>query len=108
MPVDLLTPTLAVEALRECLCHEGQIKPTKHFRDALADEGDVTIPDVWHVLRTGRVFEPAEPDIKTGEWKYKIEGQTPEREWIAVIFCPKSADRINLVTIFRIEGGKGQ
>jgi len=105
MPVDLLTPALAVEALRECLCNQGQVKPTRHFRDALADESDVTIPDVWHVLKTGCIFDPAEPDIKTGEWKYRIEGKTPEGEWLAVIFCIKSADRINLVTIFRDQKG---
>lgn len=104
MPVSLLTASLAVENMRECL-QDGQVKPTKHFLDALADEPDLAIPDVWQVLRTGCIFGPPEQDIKTGEWKYKIEGKTPDGTWMAVVFCFKSADRVNLVTIFCDEKG---
>ena len=100
MPVDLLNPTLAVEALRECLQNSGQVKPTKHFRDALDDEPDLTIPDVWHVLKSGCIFAPPEQDIKTGEWKYRIEGKTPDGIQIVVVFCFKTADRVHLITVF--------
>lgn len=107
MPVDLLSPTLAIEALRECLQNEGQIKPTRHFLEELEKE-DLSIPDAWHVLRAGCIYDPPERDIGTGEWKYKIEGKTPDGMWIAIIFCLKSADRANLVTIFSVEGGDSQ
>jgi len=79
---------------------DGQVKPSKHFRDELDKEPDVTLPDVWHVLRGGCIFDPPEQDIKTGEWKYRIEGKTPDGVWIEVVFCFKAADRANLITIF--------
>jgi uncharacterized DUF497 family protein len=104
MPVDLLTPTLAVEALRECLKNSGKVKPTRHFLEKLEKEG-LSIPDVWQVLRSGCIFDPAEQEIKNGEWKYKIEGKTPDGRWIAIIYCIKAADRTNLVTVFSVEGG---
>ena|SRR5437660_6111767 len=104
MPVALLTPILAVEALRECLQNSGQVKPTRHFLDELEKEG-LTLPDAWQVLKSGCVFDPPEQDAKSGEWKYKIEGKTPDGKWIAIVFCIKSADRTNLVTVFSLEGG---
>lgn len=99
MAVALQTAVLARDVLRECLLYPGQVKPSKHFRDQLSEE-DLIIPDAWHVLRTGCIFEPAERDVKTGEWKYKIEGKVADGKWVAIIFCFKSADRVQLITIF--------
>jgi uncharacterized DUF497 family protein len=102
MPVALLTPVLAVEALRECLQNSGQVKPTRHFLDELEKEG-LTLTDAWQVLKSGCVYDPPEQDIKSGEWKYKIEGKTPDGKWIAIVYCIKAADRANLITVFSVE-----
>jgi hypothetical protein len=63
----------------------GEIKPTKQFFEELNKE-QLTLPDVWHVLRTGYIFDPPESDIVNGEWKYRIEGRSTDGVWIMVVF----------------------
>ena len=88
----------AVDVLRHCL-EEGEIIPGSHFRAELAKE-NVTFEDAWSVLRKGRIYDPAETDIKTGELKFRIEGQGPGGKWLVIIFCFKKIDRVFLITIF--------
>ena len=43
---------------------------------------------------------PPEEDIKTGEWKYRIEGFTPDHYRIAVVFTLGS-DLAVFITVFK-------
>jgi uncharacterized DUF497 family protein len=97
----------ALDLLHYCLSENGSVRWGLHFKKALADEG-VTFPDAWHVLRDGRIYEAPEPDIKTGEWKYKVEGHTSDGVWLVIVFCFKEVDRAFLITVFSVESrGKG-
>ncbi len=86
--------------LQRCL-DEGEIIPSKHFRDELANER-LEWADALGVLSRGRIYNEPEPDIKTGEWKYAVEGHEPEGKWIAVVFCFKSVKRVLLITVFSV------
>lgn len=102
MLVEVMTATEARDLIRYCLT-DGEIVPSGHFRTELAAEG-LTLVDVWHVLRTGCIYEASERDIKTGEWKYRIEGTEPdEGRWIGVVFSFKTIERVCLITVFTIE-----
>jgi hypothetical protein len=68
----------------------------------LANEG-LSIEDAWSVLRRGRIFKPPEQDIKTGEWKYRVEGKEPGGREIAIVLCFKTVDKTFLITIFSVE-----
>jgi hypothetical protein len=46
-----------------------------HFADELKNDG-CTLLDALNVLEAGRIFEPPEADIKTGELKYRVHGKT--------------------------------
>ena len=59
---------------------------SRHFRDELADE-DLSMEDVLAACRSGAIVISPEKVIKTGSWKYGIEGSTAERRHIAVVFC---------------------
>jgi hypothetical protein len=86
---------------------DGAVGYGTHFREELAKER-LSIEDAWPVLRRGRIYDPPEQDIKTGEWKYRIEGRTPDGTWIAIVFCFKSIRKAFLITAFSIEhGGRG-
>jgi hypothetical protein len=101
-----MSPALAKEALRKCLGVGGQVRPSRHFLDELRNE-NLALVDAWHVLRTGTIFSQPEPDIASGEWKYRIEGKEPEGKRMAIVFCFKQIDYALLITIFSIErGGK--
>lgn len=91
---------LAIDMLRDCLS-DGKVIPGRHFLDELTNEG-LTLPDAWQVLRAGCIFNPPEPDIKTGEWKYTVEGYAPEGQWLAIIFSFKQIDTAYLITVFSV------
>lgn len=90
-----------MDLLRHCL-EEGKVSYGRHFRDELANE-ELSIEDVWSVLRHGQIFRPAEQDIKTREWKYRIEGREPGGATLAIVFCFKEIDHVFLITIFSME-----
>lgn len=58
---------------------------TKHFREELAND-DLTMEDVLRVCKSGAIVMEPEQDIKTGHWKYRIEGSTVDARHIAVVF----------------------
>jgi hypothetical protein len=100
--VAVLTPLEAQDLLRHCLQNGGEVRPSRHFLDELAEE-ELNLLDALHVLRTGRVSDGPEPDIKSGEWKYRIEGHEPDGKWLIIVFCFKTIDRALLVTVWSVE-----
>ncbi len=91
----------ALDLLHHCL-EEGEVVPTKHFRDELAKES-ITFEDAWIVLRSGSIYDEPEQDIRMGDWKYRVEGCEPGGKWMAIVLTFKSTERAFLVTIFSIE-----
>ncbi|MBZ5562286.1 MAG: DUF4258 domain-containing protein [Acidobacteriia bacterium] len=87
--------------MRECLAR-GRVILGSHFRRELAAE-DLDLVDAWQVLRSGNIYAEPEPDIKTGEWKYRVEGYEPGGKWLAIVFSFKSADVAFLITTFSLE-----
>ena len=73
-----------------------------HFKRALEDE-KIGITDAWQVMRAGRIYDAPEPDIKTAEWKYRVEGHTPDGAWLVIVFCFKALNRAFLITAFSVE-----
>jgi hypothetical protein len=104
MEVECRTLQEATDLLHQCL-ENGEVIWGSHFKDALADE-ELTIGDAHVVLRTGVIYSAPEPDIRTGEWKYKIVGKEPEGRKIAIVFSFKSLDRAFLITVFGLESVK--
>ena len=76
--------------------------PGDHFQDELAKEG-IEFVDVYPVLRTGRIYEEPEPDIRTGEWKYRIEGHEPGGGWLCIVFKFLEEDSTFLITVWSVE-----
>jgi hypothetical protein len=101
MPVGCLKRQEALDLLHRCL-EEGEIAPTRHFREELANES-ITFEDAWIVLRSGSIYAEPEVDIRTGDWKYRIEGFEPDGKWMAVVFTFQSMERALLITIFSVE-----
>lgn len=102
--MDCLKIEKAVDLLRRCL-EVGEVVPGGHFRRELAQE-NLTFVDVWTVLRNGQIYDPPEQDIKTGEWKYRMEGHAADGQWLVIVFCFRSADQTFLITIWSVERRK--
>jgi len=60
---------------------------------------DLSTPDVLTVSRSGAIIAAPEKDIRTGQWKYRIEGIAADRRFIAVVFTFAS-ERAILITVF--------
>ena len=101
MTVSCRTVQEAVDLLRCCL-EAGEVKHGRHFREELAKER-LSYEDAWNVLLRGRIFDPPEQDIKTGEWKYRVEGRDAGGRWIAIIFAFKTVELVFLITVFSNE-----
>ena len=86
----------ATDLIRFCV-KRGAIAYGKHFREEL------TLTDAYHLLINGNVFMSPEEDLRTGEWKYRIEGREPDGKKLAIVFCFKENERGFLITIFSLE-----
>jgi hypothetical protein len=98
MPVKRLSRTVAADLVRHCLS-AGRVIPGRHFKEELANEG-LDILDAHHVLQKGNIFQEPEPDIRTGDWKYRMEGTDLEGKPLAVVFCFKDEATGFLITVF--------
>lgn len=85
-----------------CFCLvTGNIAWGPHFlRELSADNFE--LQDAKHILKTGTIFDPPDRDIRTFEWKYKIEGKSIDGAEGAVIFSFREVDRAFLITIYEI------
>lgn len=92
----------ARDLLRRCL-KQGSVRLSRHFREELSNDG-LDFADAWHVAaKSGLVFDPPEFDIKFGEWNYKIEGHTPDGDWLVIVFSFEAADRAVFITAWTVE-----
>jgi hypothetical protein len=96
-----LTSSKAEELLRHCV-EFGNMVLTQHFRDELKNER-LEMLDIMPVLNTGTISQPAEQDIKTGEWKYRVEGYEIGGKWLCVIFRLEGQDTAILITVFSVQ-----
>src|SRR5579872_1300386 len=101
-PVAIASIQEAIDLLHFCLEENGEVIPSRHFRDELANE-KLTIEDAWMVLAQGRIFNPPEKDIKTGEWKWSVEGHESGGKWLVIVFSFKTIARAFLITVFSVE-----
>ena len=60
---------------------------------------DFTTEEVLAVCKSGVIVMAPEKDIRTGRWKYRIEGTTAERRSLAVVFTLVE-DTAVLITVF--------
>src|SRR5580658_1803047 len=100
MPVKCLSRAEPADLVRHYLSAGGEVH-VKHVREELENEV-LDILDAHRVLRTGRIFQEPEPDIRSGDWKYRMEGTDLEGKPLAVVFCFKDAATGFLITVFSI------
>jgi hypothetical protein len=94
-----MAPAQAVAALRACI-ESGEVILTKHAIDEMLADGISRI-ELFRVLENGNIFQPAEQDMKTGEWKYRVESNITGRP-IASVFKFVRIDRTVIITVFEV------
>jgi len=99
MLVPRKTPGAAKKSLLECWEH-GAIQYGRHFIDALADDG-LDLNDAGRVIVAGVIYDQPELDVRTREWKYRIEGNTAGKT-VRIVFSFKAYREVTayMITVF--------
>ena len=95
-----MTPAKATRLLRECIEH-GSIIPTNHAIERMV-ERHISREELFQVLQSGHISRPAEQELKTGEWKYRVEGHTLGRA-VAAVFKFVQIGRAVVITVFEVK-----
>jgi len=94
--VKRMTSGEAVKAVRKC----ETVGFTVHALDEMfADK--ISRLEVLTALKSGNIFKPAEQDIKTGDWKYRMEARVMNRN-IAVVLTFRTVDRLTIITVWEV------
>src|SRR5439155_20263087 len=91
-------PQQALILLGRCL-EVGEVILGRRFRGALLSEG-VPSKTLGQCYGGGK---SSEIDVRSREWKYRIEGHEPGGKWLAIVFSFKTIARAFLITVFSIE-----
>ncbi len=75
---------------------------TLHAEEEMSDDR-LTIYDVEHCILTGEIIE-RQKDVRTGEWKYLVRGQTLDGDAIVVVAKLSPTGKLVLITVYRLRG----
>ena len=98
-----LTKDRAKIQLNLCL-DDGFVVYTRHFKEELASDG-LTTEDALAVCHSGVIQMAPEKDIRTGDWKYMIEGYTADHDNVALVFTLKPERKAVFITAFKRSHG---
>jgi len=99
--VSPMGPAEATECLRaKARDPEFSIARTAHFSERLAERGFV-MGDVLHLFKHGFVLEGVQPTTRPHEFKYILEGVTPNSggRTVAVVVIPSPTPVVKLITV---------
>jgi len=99
-------PADATDGIRELAAGDFALMLTKHAREQMRAR-DLSTGDIAHVLRTGFVYEDAEPSTREGLYKYKMDGRSPNHESrvVRVVAIPSTKPpAVKIVTVMWKDG----
>lgn len=99
--VSPMSPREATECLRAKARDPAfALAKTGHFSEQLSERGFV-MGDVLHLFKHGFVFEAAQPTTRHCEFKYLLEGVTPNSggRTVAVVLIPYPTPLVKAITV---------
>lgn len=96
--VPRLSRSDALKLLRRCL-ESGIVEYHPHFALRCRDRG-IDPVDAQYVLRKGVIYDEAELDVRSQEWRYKIEGKPPDADKrLKVVITFLERDEVLVITV---------
>lgn len=77
----------------------GTVVQSDHCEYERMPERNLPAQDVQFILEEGEVCEPPEPDAKTGDYKYKMVGETIDGDRATAVVVITSHRSICVVTV---------
>jgi hypothetical protein len=95
--VDRLSRTDALKLLRQCM-QTGVVEYHPHFEKRCL-ERSVDLVDAQYVLRKGIIYDEPELDIRFQEWRYKVEGKTPDSDKLRIVIAFLERVEVLVITV---------
>lgn len=95
------TPAEATKRINQCAQSlRLNIATTRHAKQQLL-ERSLIMGDLIHLLKTGFVYEEPEQATRSGFWKYRIEGKTPNSgaRTVRAVVIPDGDCSVKIVTV---------
>jgi len=94
-------PLFEAERLIQLILKEGIVEPTHHCLNRSMLTRNVTMPQLLHALKTGKIIRQPEWDDKYMNWKYRVEGvDTDGDTLIAVTIIIELDQTLKIITVF--------
>ncbi len=78
----------------------GRIFPSNHAKKMMGKR-DISNQDILRAFKYGKVIDEPEPDIRTGEWKYKIVGNGIDIDNLSVVVTINEDEQyLIIITVF--------
>jgi len=101
MDKPLSLPPLEAERLIKLILDQGVVEPSYHCQTKSMPKRNVTMPQLLHALKTGKIIREPEWDDKYNNWKYRVEGvDTDGDNLIAVTVILEQELTLKIVTVF--------
>ena len=88
-----------LRAMRKCVL-AGRYVMTTHADEEMTDDG-LTVFDVEHILRSGRIVE-RQRDREWGGWKYRLRGRTAGGEDVEVVWKIGARKEAVIITVYTV------
>ena len=95
--VPRLSKSDALKLLRDCL-QTGIVQYHPHFVKRCRERGIYPL-DAQFVLRKGVIYDEPELDLRFQEWRYKVEGKTPDEDKLKVVVTFLERDEMLVLTV---------
>jgi hypothetical protein len=92
-----LSTSDALKRLRDCL-QTGVVQYHPHFAKRCRERG-IDPQDAQFVLRKGVIYDEPELDVRFQEWRYKVEGRTPDEDKLKVVIAFPERDEVLVLTV---------
>ena len=78
----------------------GRVFPSRHAKDMMK-ERNISMQDILWAFKYGKVLDPPEPNINTGDWKYKIVGNGIDIDNLSVVVTiNEEKQHLIIITVF--------
>ena len=102
-----LTPSNATRLINQIASHDSfNRRLTDHAKERIEERG-IVMGDVLYLLNHGFVYEEGSPASNKGDWKYTVEGRTPNsghRSIAAVVIPNPEKVEITIITVMWVDG----
>ena len=88
----------ALSILKEIINDGGTLSLSRHCKDRMS-EREIDMLDVLNAIKTGKILQEPEPNIKSGDLVYVVEGKSVDGKQLKIPFVINSDRMATFLTV---------